>query len=167
MATRVRGHQLDEFTWGKFWASAWGGAVLGFLAIPDLVWVLLLMMLFDLVMGSVAALTKHAFSLRRLGEGIMRKAMAFFMLGAIKLMGDWVLKLNWDAMQYFAKAMISYEFLSLCALYIAIGGPGAPALDRFRNQVQGFVAGAFGKQMPPVDPDDDSAELLSAESKHL
>lgn len=151
---------LNGFAWDRFWASAFGGTLLaGYFAIPQMMWVLIAMMCLDFVMGTVYAIVQHEFSVTKFGVGIIKKMAVFLMLGAIKLMAQFVLEMQGNPLEFFAKGVMCYEFLSMCDTYIKFGAPGGPTLQLIADKVRAVMAAMLPAGPKQLDQDEVSARL--------
>lgn len=105
---------LDVFT--KIALSAIAALGMYWMRVPQPIIVLLLMMMLDIVTGSGTAFILGEFNIRKLGRGIMLKAMAFPLLMACDLSEE-PLDLHFHLDSYVAFALIAYEFLSIVENY--------------------------------------------------
>jgi len=103
----------------KLIVSMLAAAGLYWMRIPHAVVILMMMQTLDLVTGVLVSVLKGDFKIRRLGEGVLLKAVAYPMLAACDLAEE-PLHLAFHLDAYVALALVSYEFLSIVENYARV-----------------------------------------------
>ena len=128
---------LNGLTFEKFLMSLMAGLGAWWAGVPHSATVLAWVMVADLVFGAIAAKSQNEFSRRKLWWGIIRKLLAFPVIG-VAVVACQAARLG-NVTTILIDALIVYEALSVLYSHVKLKGPGWKFLSRIMNKLEAVL----------------------------